>query len=111
MLRRLKNKMVERAKRRQALFKPKDFPESTMTLSPPKDWDDEKDGKCGVLAVCQFDALGGEPCQPQSVSRWTLSGFWNRVAFLLTGEVWLHVVGRGHPPVSITLHKPIKREV
>ena len=74
---------------------PVDFPQSNKLLTrPPARTADE----CGSLAVF----TDGEHC----ISRWQ-GGWRERLAFLLTGKVWVWVwSGSTQPPVALTTVHP-----
>lgn len=37
------------------------------------------------------------------LSVWKCASIWQRIKFLFTGEICLHIFGQGHPPVSIII--------
>ena len=68
-------------------MEPVDFPESNFTFTAPPTMEN-----CQDLHVCQANNA--------SISLWT--GTWReRLRFLLTGKMQLHVWGVSHPPVCL----------
>lgn len=82
-------------------MEPSAFREANRNLTPPADWDRDKDGDCGDLPTF----TDGHTC----ISRWRLS--WReRLTVLLSGAVWLGVLsGHTQPPVWIAARKPFAR--
>lgn len=78
---------------------PIDFKESNKKLGTPKNWDEEKNGKCGVLPVYS----DGQ----QSISLWKLS--WKeRIQILRYGKIWLGILaGKSQPPVWLDSQKTV----
>jgi len=44
----------------------------------------------------------------QHISTWKLS-LWSRVKILFTGKLWLSILSKSHPPVSLMTKSPFKR--
>ena len=71
---------------------------ATRNLGKPIDWDDERDGPCGSLAI-RDTRLNGAPCM---LSAWQPSP--EELAALNAGaKIYLHVIGGIHPPVAISV--------
>lgn len=75
---------------------PRRIPNATRVLSAPPGWDEEVDGACGTLPIC--DVADG------SVN--IMYSYWeptpDELERLSAGaSLVLGVVGRAHPPVSI----------
>lgn len=68
---------------------------ANMLLGAPEGWDAEKEG-CEVVGLPAYRHEGG------FVSQWrpTLEEL---EAMLNGAPIWLHVLGDGHPPVSVTV--------
>ena len=77
---------------------PVDFKESNFVW---KGWP-EAEGREKVLDLPAYRGEG------QTISYWGLSWI-ERVRVLLSGRVWLHVIGEVHPPVYINTEKPFTR--
>lgn len=72
-------------------MKPVDFKESTKVLTKPSQM---SDSECGSLPVWSDTK--------QCISCWKMS-FWERMACLFTGKVWLSVLsGTTQPPVAVS---------
>ena len=42
------------------------------------------------------------------ISKWKLRSFWERVRFLLKGEIYVVVLGMSHPPIALRVDKPFE---
>lgn len=75
-------------------MRPIEFPEKNFTFTKPADMTDEE---CSSLHVHR-NAQGSWSCwQPDDLER----------KLIAEGKpIWLLIVGRGHPPVLVTAHKP-----
>lgn len=72
---------------------------ATRVLGPPATWDDEKNGRCGALAIRDEPAEGGGNVM---VSAWHPTP--EEVAKINAGEpVYLWIWGAAHPPVMVTV--------
>ncbi len=70
---------------------------ATRELGTPKDWDNERDGECGSLAIVDIQTERG---RPQMVSAWFPTP--DEVKRMATGQpVYLSVFGTVHPPVAL----------
>ena len=73
---------------------PSDFPQANLTLAKPAGMTDEQ---CKPLRVHTTGA--------EFVSCWRLT--WReRLAILFGRPLWLWIVGRGHPPVMLSVENP-----
>ena len=72
---------------------------ATRELGRPKDWDNERDGECGTLAILDWQPTEG---QSAMTSAWFPTP--NEVARINAGEpVYLTIWGSAHPPVMLTV--------
>ena len=80
-----------------------DFPEANFTFQKPADMTDDQ---CGSLRVWRGQHPEGYPC---SISKWrpTLE---ERQAIAEGADVFLMIVGHGHPPVSLFAANPFIQE-
>ena len=83
-------------------MKPIKFDESNANLARPSDMTDEQ---CQSLPIVRVQYPEWVTC----VSCWQMS--WrDRLKLLVTGKVWLGVIGHTQPPVFIEADKPFKIE-
>ena len=76
------------------MARPTDFKEANFTYTKPPGMTDEE---CVSLRVYRAEGL--------AISCWRLS--WReRIVALLTGRLWLHVLGNGHPPIALETETP-----
>jgi hypothetical protein len=88
-------------------LKPVLFDEANSTLSGGPLTDE-------VKALSLSDAVRDLPCykdEHQIVAKWHLAGFWERVRFLLRGEVYIITLGTSQPPYRVTIDSPIETEI
>ncbi len=76
-----------------------DFPESNFTFEKPIDMTDDQ---CLPLTVFKGDCDDGTPV---IISCWKLSKE-DLDTIKETGAIWLQIVGRGMPPVSLQTERP-----
>lgn len=93
---------------------PSDFKGSNLRLGAPEGWDDVKLGECNVLYTQQVRNVIIKDSEGKVInyrdlphveyqSLWVLN--WKqRLKILITGEVWLRMVGL-QPPVTLTLKR------
>lgn len=74
------------------------FPESTTELGAPEGQEEE------VYTL----PVWVTPDSGVYISKWKMS-WWERIQCLFQGHVWLHVVGKSHPPVHIDTDYPFKK--
>lgn len=67
---------------------------ATRTLGPPAEWDREQDGRCGALAIRDADGCMASAWFPSPEEI---------VAIAAGAPIYLWVVGKGHPPVMLTV--------
>ncbi len=79
---------------------PQKFPQSNVTLGPPSGMTLED---CNELSACRSTHDG----HPTIVSCWKLSPQ-ELTEISKTGQVWLVVWGRNHPPVCVTGEWPFE---
>jgi hypothetical protein len=81
-----------------------DFPEANLTMNKPSDMTDEQ---CGALRVWRgistIEETGDQV--PTLISKWQLSKE-DLEEIQKTGCIWLSIVGRGMPPVSLFTENP-----
>jgi len=76
-----------------------DFPESVTKLGAPEGMEDE------VYAL----PIWTDGQHPALISKWRMT--WKeRLMCLWQGYVWLHVLSRSHPPVTIETSHPFERD-
>ena len=76
---------------------PRNFKQSNMLLRAPDGMDEVKD-----LRV--YYQNGNSQTY---ISCWTPTA-WERVKMLVGCRVWLHIVGKGHPPVALEVVNPFE---
>lgn len=79
----------------------------TRMLGKPADWEESKHGQCGALAILDHEQPQAEGAPPMNtmVSAWDVTPDELR-KLRLGAPVYLRVLGRGHPPVSIWVGDP-----
>ena len=77
---------------------PRNFKESNMLLRAPDGMDEVKD-----LRVFYQE---GDP--QVYISCWKPT-FLEKICLLFGGRVWLHIVGKGHPPVALETTNPFEK--
>lgn len=76
-------------------------PNATRTLVAPVGWDKETQGSCGGLAILEEETTAG----PGMTSVWHPTP--EELARLNAGAgVYLTIIGRAHPPVSMSVGQP-----
>lgn len=79
---------------------------ATRTLGAPPDWDERRDGHCGGLPV--RDEMFA-PDLPAMTSAWFPTP--EEIDAMQRGApIYLRVIGRTHPPVSVFVGLPTDRE-
>jgi hypothetical protein len=79
--------------------KPVDFPESNLTLGPPKGWTEEQ---CSVIKAWRGKDSDGRPVV---LTCWELTD--EEIGALMLGEkLYLRVLGETTPPVGIQVGSP-----
>jgi hypothetical protein len=71
---------------------------ATRNLGAPRDWDEQRQGRCGSLAVRHEETTAG----PAMTSAWFPTE--EEIARLRAGApVYLTVIGESHPPVAMAV--------
>jgi hypothetical protein len=80
---------------------PKRIEGATRHLGAPKDWNPDKDGQCGHLAILDVELAGGLPAM---VSAWEPTP--EEIEAINAGSpIYLRIVGNQHPPVWVWAEK------
>lgn len=74
-------------------------PAHNCYMGAPRDWNEERDGPCGALSICDMR----DQSLPKMESAWELEGFEDVAMLLGAGTIRLGIVGTVHPPVYMTV--------
>lgn len=76
---------------------------ATRVLGKPRDWNEEKNGRCGSLPICDIVTPDGLPVM---VSAWVPTAA--ELKRLVAGQpVYLWIYGHSHPPVALTVRDDV----
>lgn len=82
------------------------IPGATRCLGAPANWNEEKDGLCGVLPILDTIIDGHNVM----VSAWEPTPE-ELVALAAGGKVYLHIYGTVHPVVAVGVGQPPEVEI